>query len=205
MLQNRVDPCGNLIKTESRGFWMGNRGILHNDKEEVIRPFKLRAWLTCKLEFNGRKRQVMAPDRYTELFFLDEATAFAAGHRPCFECRRNDFNRFKSFWLEGNPNYGFNARTPIQHIDAILHHQRISGDKSKVTFQDRLNNLPDGTFILLKNQPFLILDTLAYLWSPSGYDTGIALYSHNELTVLTPRSVVNMFKAGYEPQVALRN
>ena len=82
MLQNRVDPFGNLIKTPARGAWMDNRGILHNDKQEVIRSFKLKAWISCKLEFNGRKRQVMAPQRYTELFFLDEATSFAAGHRP---------------------------------------------------------------------------------------------------------------------------
>ena len=103
MLQNRVDPFGNLIKTPARGSWLGNRGIIHNHNQEVVRPFKLKAWITCTLEFRGRKRQVMAPDRYTELFFLDEATSFAAGHRPCFECRREDALRFKSYWLKGNP------------------------------------------------------------------------------------------------------
>ncbi|MEO8821838.1 MAG: hypothetical protein ABI267_08810 [Ginsengibacter sp.] len=96
MLQNRVDPFGNIIKTTARGSWMGNRGILHNDQQQVLRPFKLKAWITCKLEFNGRKRPVMAPHRYTGLFFLDEATSFAAGHRPCFECRRQDYHKFKT-------------------------------------------------------------------------------------------------------------
>src|ERR1700743_3660322 len=102
MLQNRVDPQGNIIKTTARGAWMGNRGQLHNEQRQIVRPFKLKAWLTCLLQFNGRKREVMSPQRYTELFFLDEATAFAAGHRPCFECRRKDYDLFKSFWLQGN-------------------------------------------------------------------------------------------------------
>jgi hypothetical protein len=114
MLQNRVDPFGNLIKTRARGTWMGNRGVLHDDKQQLLRPFKLKAWLTCRLEFKGRKRQIMAPHRWTELFFLDEATAFAAGHRPCFECRRSDFNKFKSLWIKGNPEYNFDEKTPIQ-------------------------------------------------------------------------------------------
>jgi len=103
MLQNRVDPFGNILKTSARGLWMGNRGILHNDRKELLRPFKLKAWITCKLQFNGRKREVMTPNRYTELFFMDEATSFAAGHRPCFECRREDYKKFKTLWLKGNP------------------------------------------------------------------------------------------------------
>jgi len=104
MLQNRVDPLGNIIKTPARGQWMGNRGVIHNDKKEILRPFKLKAWITCKLEFKNWKRQVMTPNRYTELFFLDEATAFGAGHRPCFECRRDDYNLFKSYWLIHSKN-----------------------------------------------------------------------------------------------------
>src|SRR5258706_7062392 len=140
MLQNRIDPFGNIITTKARGFWMGNRGILHNEDQKILRPFKLKAWITCVLEFRGRKRQVMAPNRYTELFFLDEATSFAAGHRPCFECRRKDADKFKSFWLKGNPEYNFDQKTSIQEIDNILHKERMEYNKSKITFEERIDN-----------------------------------------------------------------
>jgi hypothetical protein len=203
MLQNRVDPLGNIIKTPARGQWMGNRGVIHNDKKEILRPFKLKAWITCKLEFKNWKRQVMTPNRYTELFFLDEATAFGAGHRPCFECRRDDYNLFKSYWLKGNPEYGFNEKTSIQKIDEILHKERISSAKTKVTFEDETNNIPDGSFVLFDNDAFLILNGLMYLWSPFGYEKGVDVPQIPKLTVLTPRSIVNTFKAGYLPQMAI--
>jgi len=203
MLQNRVDPFGNIIKTEARGLWMGNRGILHNHEQEVLRPFKLKAWLTCKLQFNGRKREVMAPNRYTELFFMDEATAFAAGHRPCFECRREDYNHFKSLWLKGNPEYGFDEKTSIQKIDAILHQERINRDGSKVTHEEKPNNLPDGTFILLNNQPYLLAHGLIYLWTPFGYAKPIPMPVVDKVDVLTPKSIVNTFRIGFKPQIAM--
>jgi hypothetical protein len=203
MLQNRVDPLGNIIKTEARGCWMGNRGILHNEDKKLLRPFKLQAWITCKLEFRGRKRQVMTPHRYTELFFMDEATSFAAGHRPCFECRRADYNKFKSLWLTGNPGYNFDEKTSIQEIDKILHNERMNRDRSKVTFEENINNIPDGSFVLYKNEPYLLSDGSMFLWSPFGYEKKMALPGVNKLTVLTPRSVVNTFKAGYLPQMAV--
>lgn len=203
MLQNRVDPFGNIIRTKARGSWMGNRGILHNDDKKILRPFKSKAWLTCNLEYHGRKRQVMAPNRYTELFFLDEAVSFAAGHRPCFECRRTDFNRFKSFWLQGNPEFKFDEKTPFQKIDQILHNERIDRNKSKVIFEESANNIPDGSFISFKNEAFLALDKLFFLWSPFGYDKGIPLPDADKLAVLTPKSVVNAFRAGYTPQMAV--
>jgi len=204
MLQNRVDPFGNIIKTVARGLWMGNRGILHNDQKEILRPFKLKAWLICKLEFNGRKRQVMAPHRYTELFFMDEATAFAAGHRPCFECRRQDYSRFKSFWLKGNPEYGFDEKTSFQKIDDILHKERMGRDKSKITFEKQADRLPDGTFVLINDKPYLISGGMMYLWLAYGYEKGISLPAKDKLTVLTPQSVVNAFRAGYVPQMSLQ-
>lgn len=203
MLQNRVDPLGNIIKTPARGAWMGNRGIIHSPEQQILRPFKLKAWLICVLEFRGRKRQVMAPNRYTELFFMDEATAFAAGHRPCFECRRKDYNKFKSFWLKGNPGYGFDEKTSIQKIDGILHLERINSGKSKVTYEGAINRLPDGSFVLFDNKPYLICNGLMYLWSAFGYEKGIAIPDTGILPVLTPKSVVNAFKAGYVPQMAL--
>ncbi len=170
MLQNRVDPFGNIIKTSARGSLMGNRGLLHNDKQQIVRPFKLKAWITCKLVFKGRKRQVMTPNLYTELFFLDEATSFAAGHRPCFECRREDYNRFKTYWLKGNPEYGFNEKTSIKEIDDIIHKERMNGDFSKVMHEELLQTLPDGTFVLFNNEPYLLKNGLMYKWTAFGYE-----------------------------------
>jgi hypothetical protein len=201
MLQNRVNPWGDIIKTSARGAWMGNRGIIHDEQQNIIRPFKLKAWLACVLEFKQRKRQVMAPNRYTELFFLDEATAFAAGHRPCFECRRKDFDRFKASWLKGNPGYGFDEKVSISEIDSILHKERIDSKGAKITYREHAKNIPDGTFIALDNEPFLLVDGLLYAWSPFGYDKGRELSEMKQLTVLTPRSIVNTFRVGYRPQI----
>jgi hypothetical protein len=101
-LQNRVDPWGRLVALNLRGTWLGNRGILHNEKKKIIAPWRHKAWVTCQLEFKGRKRQIFSPGSYSELFFLDEVTAFAAGHRPCAECRRDRYNEFKAAWLAMN-------------------------------------------------------------------------------------------------------
>jgi hypothetical protein len=201
MLQNRVDPFGNLIRTPARGAWTGTRGVIHNDMQEITRPYKLKAWLTCKLEFKGRKRKVMSPERYTELFFLDEATAFAAGHRPCCECRRDDFDKFKSLWLAGNPEYNFDKKTSIQKIDDVLHGERINKHKSKVTFEENFHNIPNGTFILYNENPFLVMNNQMFLWTPFGYAKEISLPKTNKLIILTPKSVVNTFNAGYSPQI----
>jgi len=202
MLQNRVDPSGKIIKTKARGSLMGNRGVIHDDHQQIVRPFKLKAWIACRLEFKGRKRKVMTPDRWTELFFLDEATAFSAGHRPCFECRREDANVFKSFWLKGNPEYNFNAKTPIGKIDEILHRERMGDNRSKVTFEEKVGAIPNGSFVLFGNDPYLIFDGSLYLWSPFGYEKKIPLPNVEKLAVLTPRSIVNTFRAGYGPQLA---
>src|SRR6266487_4207217 len=113
IMQNRVNPFGEIIETTARGLWMGNRGNIHNHDKRIVRAYKLKAWITCKLEFKGRKREIMAPNLYTELFFLDEATSFAAGHRPCFECRREDYNKFKTAWLRGNTQYKFSEKTHL--------------------------------------------------------------------------------------------
>jgi hypothetical protein len=182
---------------------MGNRGVLHSAHQELLRPFKLKAWITCTLEFKGRKRQVMAPDRYTELFFLDEATSFAAGHRPCFECRREDARKFKSLWLKGNPGYHFSEKTPIKEIDEVIHQERMDHNRSKITFEEKIGNIPNGSFVLFNNKPYLVSDGSLFLWSPFGYEKGIPFPDVEELPVLTPKSVVNTFRAGYLPQMAV--
>ena len=197
MLQNRVDPLGNLIKTSARGAWMGNRGILHDDHQQIRRAFVLKAWITCVLEFRGRKRQVMSPHRYTELFFLDEATSFSAGHRPCFECRRLDAERFKAAWIQGNPAYRFDKQTSIRLLDEVLHKERIGRSVASV----RIKDLPDGSFVLYDEKPFLVSGGLAYIWSPFGYGQGIEL--PGAVGLLTPGSIVNAFRAGYVPQMRI--
>jgi len=182
---------------------MGNRGVIHDEQQYIVRLFKLKAWLICLLDFKGRRRPVMAPDRYTELFFLDEATAFSAGHRPCAECRRKAFNRFKHFWLESNPGYGYTERTPIWKIDEVLHKERINLSGMKITFTESIGHLPAGSFILNNNEPYLFADRLFFRWTPNGYEDGIGLPGIDRVEVLTPRSVVNAFRAGYKPEMAI--
>jgi hypothetical protein len=184
---------------------MGNRGVIHDEGQNIIRAFKLKAWITCKLEFKGRKRKIMEPDRWTELFFLDEATAFAAGHRPCFERRREDANKFKSFWLKGNPDYRFDEKTPMGAIDEILHKERIDRGGSKITFQEEAGELPNGVFVLYRNDPWLVRDGSMWLWSPFNYDRPLSMSEMGRLPVLTPRSIVNAFRAGYKAQVRFRD
>lgn len=201
MFQNRVNPFGELIKTPARGSLMGNRGVIHNDHGEIKQPYKLKAWITCLLEFKGRKFTIMAPQRWTALFFLDEATAFAAGHRPCNECRRDDFRKFKSLWIKGNPEYGFTMKTKIAEIDAALHNERINSNREKITFEMNISEIPDGTFVSVNSTAFLLFQSSLYEWTPHGYKNATPLPSFSRLTVLTPKSIVRMFAAGYVPVV----
>ncbi len=203
MLQNRVDPRGSIIKTATRGFWMGNRGVIHDEHRNIVRPFKLKAWLICLLEFKGRHREVMTPDRYTELFFFDEATAFSAGHRPCAECRRKAFNRFKQCWIAANPEYDFHERTPVWKIDEVLHKERINRGGKKITFSESIDRLPAGSFVLYGEEPYLYAEGLFFCWTPEGYREGISLSHLSRVEVLTPRSVVNAFRGGYKPQMSI--
>ncbi len=202
-LQNRVQPSGSIIATTARGAWLGNRGVLHNEDKEIVRPFKVKAWITCRLAFRGRYRQVMMPNRWTELFFLDEATAFAAGHRPCFQCRYADHQRFKTDWLNGNPEYNFDDTTSIRQIDKVLHSERINKGK-KVIYKAPLHRLPSGAFIQLNNNYLLWYNEQLFDWTPFGYQpfTG-SLSATAEVEVLTPKSIANAFHAGYLPQVAV--
>ncbi|TCC87080.1 hypothetical protein EZ428_23065 [Pedobacter frigiditerrae] len=200
MLQNRVNPFGDIIATKARGQWLGNRGQLHGAGKTILRPFKHKAWIICLLEFKDRHRVIMSPNLWTELFFLDEATAMAAGHRPCFECRREAANLFKAAWLRGNPEYGFNQKTLIGKIDEVLQKERINESGQKVTFEATLQELPDGTFIEMDNQAYLVSNEMVYLWSPFGYAASEQIPPLTKVKVLTPRSMVNAIKAGYPVQ-----
>jgi hypothetical protein len=203
MLQNRVDPTGEIIFTPERGAWMGNRGVIHNGDKKIIKPYSLKTWITCALHFKGRHREVMARNRYTELFFLDEATAFSAGHRPCAECRSEAYNLFKAYWVKGNAELGFDTKTPIGKIDEVIHQERIGKCKEKLTHKELFTDLPDGVFFLYNGLTYLKKGEGIYKWSPAGYAPAETTNISGEVDVLTPGSIVNAFRAGYAPQMAL--
>src|SRR5262245_16804479 len=184
---------------------MGNRGRLHDTHREIVRRqvSGYRAWVTCLLDFRGRRRAVMSPGRYTELFFLDEATAFAAGHRPCGECRTADYRRFKAAWLAGNPERGLAAGTPIAAIDRELHRDRLTDEgRGQRTFDADITVLPDGVFVALRPRgtPRLLWARGLWPWSPEGYGAPEPMPG-GRVTVLTPRSTVGAFGVGYAPGV----
>jgi hypothetical protein len=184
---------------------MGNRGRLHDPSRRIVRRVApgYRAWVTCLLEFRGRRRTVMAPGRYTELFFLDEATALAAGHRPCGECRWPDYRRFKTAWLGGNPDRGLEPDVPIRAIDRELHQDRVGPDDQQRTFAAELGTLPDGVFVTRAGSadPLLVWRGALWPWSPSGYGSPRDRPVTSVVTVLTPRSTVSAIAAGYAPRV----
>src|SRR5690242_9418195 len=205
-LQNRVDPFGELVADPAHGTFMGNRGgRFHTDARTLTkRRWASRQWICCVLAFKGRHREVWGRS-YSELFFLDEATALAAGHRPCFECRREDFNRFKKLWIKANPQYQFSNKTSIREIDKILHAERINTDGTKKMYREYLSNLPDGTFISLEEKPYLLFKKHLYLWTPYGYEKQNAIAINGKVNVLTPISIVHTLRAGYVPQMSLDN
>ncbi|HZC31472.1 MAG TPA: hypothetical protein VE261_08135 [Gaiellaceae bacterium] len=187
-LQNRVTPLGELIATPERGLVYGNRGCLHDKHRRIRRRWQVKRWIACRLEFRGRRRKAgpMPPGRYTGLFFLDEATAFAAGHRPCAECRRPDYNRFVEIW---------GARADA--IDERLHEERLQ------RFHDaRLEDLPDGAFVYEDGAPFLVLGDALLRWTPGGYAERRARL-RGRATLITPPSTVRVLRAGWEPDVPL--
>jgi hypothetical protein len=195
-LQNRVTPLGDIIATAHRGMFTGNRGIIHDPATKTLlrRRWTSRAWLTCVCEFRGRRRDVMGTRSWTELFFLDEATAFAAGHRPCFFCRRDDANRFRVAWEQGNGVSNVRARD----IDAGLHRERLEGRSKRLhALPMRLNELPDGAMVQAGEESFLIAQGRALIWTPAGYrETRGAI---DGAMLLTPPSTLRAFSAGYRP------
>ncbi len=202
-LQNRVTPFGEIVATSERGTLMGNRGgrIHHNDRQELqARRWASKQWITCLLDFKGRHREVMQPHRYTELFFLDEATAFAAGHRPCAECRRPDFSRFMEAWAAGNPEWVPEKRgLRVGDVDEVLHGERVMRSRQQVTFESRVEELPDGVLVARTHVAWLLHRNQLRRWTPSGYLESVDADPEKTVTVLTPRSIVRSFQAGYIP------
>lgn len=200
-----MTPFGNLIATPARGTLMGNRGRLHDATRRIVRRVvpSYRAWVTCRLEFRGRRRPVMAPNRYTELFFLDEATALAAGHRPCGECRRSDLWRFRTAWLRGNPERGVPSDALTEAIDRELDRDRLGADRRPVTYLADVSTLPDGAFVVgtERDEALLLWRGALIPWSPEGYGAPRPRAGGQRVIVLTPRSTVAAIAAGYEPVV----
>jgi hypothetical protein len=202
--QNRVTPFGEIVAIPERGTMMGNRGRLHDEQGRIRRPWQVKRWLLCVLEFRGRKRVVMAPDRYTELFFLDEATGLAAGHRPCAECRHGLFVAYREAWAAGNPSKLGASHATAALMDAHLHAERIGADRSKRLFQANINDLPDGVFVIgpgNEENACLLWHGHLHVWSPAGYSRDRARPSAEVVRVLTPRSTVEAIRAGYVPDV----
>jgi hypothetical protein len=194
-LQNRVTPFGKIVALSGRGLMMGNRGILHDEHRRIVRSTQLRRWLTCVTEFRGRHRTIMAPRRYTELFFLDEATAFSAGHRPCAECRNADYRRFRTLWAEltGRP-------ASADGIDLQLHGERRNG-RTQRTHQAEISTLPDGSYIALDGAAWLVRGSSLWAWSDRGYHSRRTRPPAGEVVLLTPPSLVAIFRAGYAPAI----
>jgi hypothetical protein len=196
--QNRVTPFSTLIATPARGTLTGNRGCLHDDHGQIRRSFQGQRWIICLLEFKGRKRTIMTPGHYTELFFLDEATALAAGHRPCAECQRDRFNLFREIWAEANPELTNVVRPAATAIDAALHSERIATSAQPRRFYNSIEDLPDGTFATDdEHNAYLVLRHQLLRWSPVGYEAPTTQAFNYPIRVLTPASVVRALAAGY--------
>jgi len=202
--QNRVTPAGEIIAAAERGTFMGNRGVLHDEQGNIKRAWQLKRWLVCVLEFRGRKRTVMTPGRYTELFFLEEATALAAGHRPCAECRHKSYVAFRDAWKSGNPGIAGSQRPSADVIDQQLHLDRLTLNRLKRSFIATLRELPSGVFVKREGQgrqAFLLWGDCLLAWSPGDYRQLLPRPGYEKVLVLTPKSTVCAIQAGYVPQV----
>ncbi len=199
-LQNRATPFGELVADPARGLVYGNRGCLHDGHGAIKRRYNGKRWIACRLEFRGWKRtRLLQPGRFTELFFLDEATAFAAGHRPCALCRNGDYRDFVEIWQELHPGDepGANA------IDARLHAERVDpGSHGQRRSVAPFDALPDGAFVLHDTEPFLVLEDRLLGWTPAGYEAPVAR-PRGPATILTPPSFVAVLRKGWQGALPL--
>jgi hypothetical protein len=198
-LQNRVTPFGELIADSARGLVYGNRGCLHDETGRIRRHHATRRWIGCRLEYRGwRRGPLMQPGRFTELFFLDEATAFAAGHRPCALCRRADYVRLQTVWRERGGQAGAAA------IDRRLHAERLDGDsRAQRHHGGSFDALPDGAFVFHEGEPWVIVGADLRHWTPGGYAARMPRPDGEPARVITPPSLVAVLSAGWEPVVPL--
>ena len=199
-LPNRVTPLGDLVADPARGLVYGNRGCLHDEQGRIRRRYAGRRWIACRLEFRGwRRSSLLQPGRFTELFFLDEATAFAAGHRPCALCRREDYTRFGELWARLHP-----GRRGADAIDEQLHGERVEVRSRTQRHHDaQLDDLPDGAFVLVDGAPWLVRGRALLRWTPAGYTERRARPSAARARAITPPSLVAVLRAGWEGAVPL--
>jgi hypothetical protein len=195
--RNRVTPISELIVDPARGSVFGNRGCLHDADGRIVRRYAVRRWIACRLEFKGRRRHpLMKPGRYTELFFLDEATALAAGHRPCAECRRRDYDALVALWRGLHPGDDDGADA----IDARLHAERLDGRMQRRHESD-IGDLPDGTFVLRDGEPWLVRGGHLRRFTPRGYTDRAPRRARGPATVITPPSLVALLRTERAPLV----
>jgi len=179
----------------ARGLLMGNRGRLHDAQRRIVRYAQGRRWIACLTRFKGRRRTVMSPRSYTELFFLDETVALAAGHRPCVECRRDDFLRFRAAWTAA----GGDGRS-VDEIDRRLHADRLTVPGARRFYRDEIDALPDGVHVEIDGAAWLIWGGALHAWSAASYTARRAI-GRGPVTVITPQSIVGAIRAGYAPGV----
>ncbi|WDZ79166.1 hypothetical protein PWG15_27180 (plasmid) [Ensifer adhaerens] len=195
-LQNRVTPFGDIVAISQRGLFTGNRGIIHDPATRTLlrRRWATKAWLVCACEFKGWRRDVMTRHSWTELFFLDEAVAFAAGHRPCFLCRREAAERFRACWASAKKE----APPSATHMDAVLHAERLDRRCKRLhPITHSLADLPDGAVVVAKDKAYTLRAGLAHRWNNDSYDRSEILDEADWL--LTPPSTVMALLAGYRP------
>lgn len=186
-LRNRVTPLGGLIETPERGLVYGNRGRLHDEQRRIRRNHDGRRWIACRLEFRGRRREPMPPGRYTGIFFLDDATALAAGHRPCAECRNEDYRGF----------LGLTGATGADDLDRRLHEERLGGDVTgRRLHARRLEELPDGTFVLLDGTAYVVCAESLLRWTADGYAERMRR-PRGRVDVVTPPTSVRALASGW--------
>ena len=197
-LQNRVTPLGELVADPARGLVYGNRGCLHDDEGRIRRRYNGRRWIACRLEFRGWQRSpLLQPGRFTELFFLDEATAFAAGHRPCALCRREDYVRFGELWRRASSRPGRRGRDRRAASRASA---SSPARARNVHHEAALDELPDGSFVVHDGAPQLVLGAHLLTWSPAGYVSRKPRPS-GRATVITPPSLVAVLRKGWEERL----
>lgn len=180
---------------------MGNRGCLHDDAGQIRKVFARKAWVTCRLEWKGIRRNLFSPGRYTELFFLDEATAFAAGHRPCNDCRSEAYSAFKDAWQTTQAGGEF---VKAEAMDNKIHAERFNAGKGKRTFNAHIGDLPDGVMVVLPGrpqEPFLLWRGKLWEWSFEGYGAPREATSTSTVDVLTPASLCAVLSSGYPIEV----
>jgi hypothetical protein len=199
-LQNRVTPLGEVVAHPGRGLVYGNRGCLHDDAGRIRRRHPTKRWIACRLEFKGwRRGKLLQPGLFTELFFLDEATAFAAGHRPCALCRREDYLRFSEIWQELHP-----GQVGADAMDAQLQEERLDTKSRKRRLHEaELSELPDGAFVLVAGEPLLVLGERLRAWTPAGYTVPRPRPRDGAVRLITPPSLVMVLGTGWRGAVPL--